>query len=154
MRAFRNWLVHGAAGLACLVPALVDGAVPVPKVSPRTFTGGSALVVVTGSFQVKDRISLTLPASISDGEMTWLQYGSSGSALPNALVTISLDEIGVNVARGRPTATAGGHDCKGQIDVSPTLIKGDVSCKDVVSYDPRTGQMGKVTIEISFTAAS
>ena len=109
---------------------------------------------VTGSFQIDAAIPINTQASISDGEMTWLQYGNSGSEAPEALVTVSTYETGVTVAHGKPTATIGAVDCTGGMEVKKVLVTGHYKCPNVTSYDPRSGQMGTVNIEIDFTATS
>ena len=91
---------------------------------------------------------------ISDGDMTWLQYGASGSEEPNALVTVSTFEVGINAARGKPTAVIEAVKCAGGIEVKEVLVKGHHTCPNVTSYDPRSGQMGTVDIEVDFTATS
>ena len=91
---------------------------------------------------------------MSDGEMTWLQFGDSGSAEPNMLLTVSPYEVGFGVAKGKAIATAGAADCTGDMVVTGVSIIGKYSCKGVSSYDPSTGQMGKVDIEIKLTAQS
>jgi hypothetical protein len=129
-----------------------DGKIPV--VSARTYIAGSAAVTVTGAFQVNADIPINTKASFSDGEMTWLQFGDSGSADPNMLLTVSPYEVGFGVAKGRQIATAGADDCTGDIVVTGVSIIGKYSCKGVTSYDPSTGQQGKVDIEIKLTAQS
>lgn len=129
-------------------------AVKVPVISERYYVGGSAKVKVTGSFQIDHVIPINAKASYSAGDMTWLQYGDSGSEAPNALVTVSTFEIGINAAHGKPTAVIGAENCTGSIDVAASLISGEYKCPNVTSYDPRSGQMGTVDIEIEFTAAS
>jgi hypothetical protein len=126
----------------------------VPIVSARSYLGGSAKVTVTGSFEINEVIPINTAASFSDGEMTWLQYGASGSEAPNALLTISPDEVGLNVGRGKPTATAGADICTGGLQVTANSIKGQYKCPDVTSYDPRSGKMSKVNIQIDLTAIS
>ena len=159
MRPLRYLL--GAAALAIAVAALdwaaIAGAaagVEVPVISARTYVGGSATVTVTGSFQLKAEIPINQQASMSDGEMTWLQYGASGSATGDVLVTVSLDEIGVSVGRDKKVATAGAADCTGRIDVAARLITGHYTCPGVTSHDPREMGLGKVNIEVRFSAAS
>jgi hypothetical protein len=129
-------------------------AVDIPVISQRYYVSGSARVTVSGMFQVDEEIPINVPASYSDGEMTWLQYGVSGDEKPNALVTVSLDEIGINVGRGRPTATAGADSCTGGMQVTDKLVTGHYQCLDVTSYDPGSGKMATVSIEIEFSAAS
>lgn len=81
------------------------------------------------------------PARFSDGEDTWLQYGASGSDAPNALFKVSPTEIGIIVAQGK-------------LDVTAASVSGHYVCKGVTSYDPRSGQMGTVSIDISLTATT
>jgi len=135
-------------------PPPVEPAANVPVISARTYVGGSARVTVTGAFQIDEDIAINKQASISDGEMTWLQYGVSGAETPNALVTVSTTEVGINVARGKPTATIGAESCQGSMEVAATSVTGHYTCKDVTSYDPRSGNMGKIDVDIHFTASS
>ena len=141
--------------------AAADSAAPVnqtaaevPVISKRTYVGGNAKVKVTGSFQIDADIPINTKASISDAGMTWLQYGVSGSEPPEALVTVSTDEVGIMVGRGKQTATIGAADCKGKMEVAATLITGHYTCVGVTSYDPGTGSMGKIDIELTFSAQS
>ncbi len=146
------WVYGIAAGVVGLIAvAMASG---VPKIGARGYVGGSAKVTVTGSFQVSADIPINQQASMSDGEMTWLQFGVSGAAEPNMLLTVSSYEVGFGVARGKAIATAGAEDCKGDMVVAERQINGKYSCKGVTSYDPSTGQMGTVDIEIQFTALS
>jgi hypothetical protein len=141
-----------AAALAAVAPAgTADG---VPTISPRGYVGGSAKVTVSGSFKINADIPINKQASMSDGEMTWLQYGVSGAAEPNMLLTVSSYEVGFGVARGKATATAGAEDCTGDMVVAPQQVHGKYNCKGITSYDPSTGQMGTVDIEIQFVATS
>jgi hypothetical protein len=117
-------------------------------------TAGSAKVTVTGSFQFNEDIPINTQASYSDGEMTWLQYGASGSEAPNALVTVSRDEVGINVGRGKQTATIGAENCSGDMEVTGNSITGHFKCPNVTSYDPVSGQMGTVNIEVNLAATS
>lgn len=133
---------------------LLARTVDVPVISTRYYVGGSATVKVSGSFQIDSVIPINTQASYSAGDMTWLQYGNSGSEVPEALVTVSTFEIGVMVAHGKPTATIGAVDCAGGMEVKEVLVTGHYKCPNVTSYDPRSGQMGTVDIEIDFTAAS
>ena len=134
--------------------AMTVPAVAVPIISARSYVGGSAKVTVTGSFQINEDIPINTQASYSDGEMTWLQYGASGSEAPNALVTISPDEVGINVGRGKQTATIGAEKCSGGMDVTGNSITGHYKCPNVTSYDPLSGQMGTVNIEVDLAATS
>lgn len=153
-----SWTCGIAAGivvvatLAATAPAFTaDG---VPKISLRAYVGGSAKVTVSGAFKINADIPINKQASMSDGEMTWLQYGVSGAAEPNMLLTVSSYEVGFGVSRGKAMATAGAGDCTGDIVVGERQINGKYICKGVTSYDPSTGQMGTVDIEIQFTALS
>ena len=149
----------GVVGAIAVAAALVtagpaQGADRVPTIGARGYVGGSAKVTVTGSFKISADIPINKQASMSDGEMTWLQFGASGADEPNMLLTVSSDEVGFGVARGKATATAGAEDCTGDMVVGEQQINGKYSCKGVTSYDPGTGQMGTVDIEIQFTALS
>jgi hypothetical protein len=129
-----------------------DGEIPV--IGARTYIAGSAAVTVTGAFEIRADIAINTKASFSDGDMTWLQYGDSGSPEPNMLLTVSPYEVGFGVAKGKAIATAGAEDCTGDIVVTGVSIIGKYSCKGVTSYDPSSGQMGKVDIDIELTALS
>jgi hypothetical protein len=148
-----GFLVAFAAGSAAqVVPDSV-----VPAISARTYVSGSVTVVVKGSFQMNQVIEINKPASISDGEMTWLQFGASGSAAGDVLVTYGEgigEGVGIHVGKGKPSATAGTELCTGQLTITATLLTGQYTCPGVVSYDSSTGTMGKVDIEIKFTAQS
>lgn len=129
----------------------------VPVISARTYKGGSATVVVKGSFQVDQAIPINTAASVSDGEMTWLQFGASGSATPNALITYGEgigDGVGVNVGVGRRTVTVGSDICDGAVTITATTMTGHYVCAGATSYDSSTGRMGKVDIDIRFTVQS
>jgi hypothetical protein len=131
---------------------------PVPKLSARTFVSGSAKVTVTGSFQIDTDVAINAPASFGDGEMTWIQFGVSGAAEPNALITYGDQGIGIIVGLGKNTATAepSGEDaaCTGEVTVTATSVAGQYACTGVASYNPGTGKMGKVNITVRFTAKS
>jgi hypothetical protein len=139
--AIATMLLGGAQALAA----------DVPVISTRNYTGGNAIVRVTGSFRFETVIPINSKASISDGEMTWLQYGDSGAESPNALVTVSTQEVGLAIARGKEIATIGAEECTGSMDVTTARVSGNYRCKGVTSYDPRSGAMGKVDIDIQFT---
>jgi hypothetical protein len=117
-------------------------------------------VKVSGTFTIDEEVQLNKQASIGDGEMTWLQYGASGAAEPNALITFTeTKEVGIIVARGKLTSTAGitpGEKslCTGKVEVTPKLISGHYTCRGASSYDPATSKMGKVDIDVTFTAKS
>ena len=130
----------------------------VPKISGRSFVSGSAKVTVTGSFQIDADIAINALASFGDGEMTWIQFGVSGAAEPNALITYGDQGIGIIVGLGKNGATAepSAEDaaCTGEVNVTASLVEGQYACTGVGSYNPTTGKMGKVNITIRFTARS
>jgi hypothetical protein len=146
--------VLGMLAAVLLGSAAVHAADKIPVVSARTYIAGSAAVTVTGAFEIRAEVPINTKASFSDGEMTWLQYGDSGSAEPNMLLTVSPYEVGFGISKGKATATAGAEDCTGDIVVTGVSIVGRYSCRGVTSYDPSTGQMGQVDIEIRLTAQS
>jgi len=131
-----------------------------PPISKREFVEGSVKVKVSGTFTIDEEVQLNKQASFGDGEMTWVQYGASGAAEPNALITFTqMGEVGILVARGKLTSTAGvmpGEKslCTGKTEVTAKLISGHYTCKGITSYDPATSKMGKVDIEVNFTAKS
>src|SRR5678816_2531716 len=47
---------------------------PIPSISNRQFTGGSAKVKVTGSEQIDADVPINTQASISDDGHVWIQY--------------------------------------------------------------------------------
>ena len=150
-----------AAGLVLAALAAPAGAQTpdsiVPVISARQYTSGSANLTIKGSFQIDQNVAINTAASISDGEMTWLQFGISGSALPNLLITYGEDigdGVGVTAGKGKLTVTAGSEFCDGEVEVTATLISGHYTCTGVTSYDAATGRMGKVHVGISFTAKS
>jgi hypothetical protein len=59
----------------------------VPTISSRQFASGSAQVQVSGSVQIDQEVAINPQASFGDGQMTWLQFGVSGSDAPHALIT-------------------------------------------------------------------
>lgn len=129
----------------------------VPEISARQYTGGSAMVIVKGAVQISQEVEINKMASFSAGDMTWLQFGVSGSPEPNVMITYgeSIGEgVGINVGKGRLTVTAGSELCNGQVTITATLLSGRYICTDVTSYDGGTGKMGKVDVEITFTAKS
>ena len=152
-------VVVGMSLVALAVPAssaraqTPDSVVPV--ISARQYTSGSVTVVMKGSLQLNQQVAINTAASISDGEMTWLQFGASGSALPNVLVTYGDgigDGVGITAGQGKVSATAGSELCDGEVTVTATSITGHYTCPGVTSYDSGAFKMGKVDIEITFTA--
>lgn len=150
----------GAALVVCLgVVAPAATAQSYPAISARQYVGGSAKVTVTGSFSYTADIPINTQASMSDGEMTWLQFGAAGSASPNALLTFGNDEVGVSVSRGKAIATASytaraKGECAGKAAVTAKQVSGQYTCRGVTSYDPATGKMGTVNIDVQFSAGS
>ena len=143
------------AGLALMwTSASAHAQGKVPAISKRSYVSGSAIVTVTGGFQVDQEVALNDKASYSDGEMTWLQFGDSGSEAPNALITYSEGEYGIIIGRGKRIATAEPEHCKGKTEVAAAAITGEYNCVGVVSYDAGSGKMAKVDIKIRFTAKS
>jgi hypothetical protein len=131
-----------------------------PPISSRQFTDGSIEVRVTGSQSIDATIPINAQASIGDGEVTWLQYGASGSESPNSLITYTqTGEVGVSVGKGKFIVTAGvtpgeKPQCDGKTEVAPTLITGKYTCRGITSYDAATGTMGKVDVVVAFRAES
>ena len=150
------------SAIALAGPAIPAGAQEsaYPPISKREVVGGSVKVKVTGAFTIDEEIQLSKKGGGGDGEMTWLPYGESGAAEPNVLITFTdTKEVGIVVARGKLTSTAGitpGEKslCTGKVEVTPKLISGHYTCKGVSSYDPVTSSMGKVDIDVRFTAKS
>jgi hypothetical protein len=132
----------------------------VPTISARQFVSGSAKVTVKGSVKIDQEVPINTKASFGDGEMTWLQFGVSGAETPNALITYGeTKEVGITVGRGKFIATGGitpgeAAQCSGKVDVTGALISGHYTCAGIVSHDAATSKMGKVDIEIRFTATS
>ncbi len=126
----------------------------VPVISARTYTGGSIQVKVSGFFEVNGSQDLNKPASITDDGQTWLQYGVSGSPGLDVTVTSNESESGVVVGNGPYTATVGSGDCKITFNVAPAIVSGNFLCAGVTGYNQKTGQMGKVSVEVSFNAKS
>lgn len=131
-----------------------------PDISARQFKSGSVKIVVTGSFSVNADVPLDAQASIGDGEMTWLQFGVSGSAAPQALITYGANkETGIAVGSGKNVATGGmmpgeKPTCTGTVQVTASLISGRYVCKVLSSHDSSTGKLPTVDVEVAFTARS
>jgi hypothetical protein len=143
--------------LPCLVAAQKTSGFP--SISQRSYTGGSAKVTVKGTFTIDADVPLNTKASYSSGEVTWLQFGASGAAEPNSLITYGdTKEIGIQAGKGKQGATAGFFpdeegQCSGTVEVTKTEVIGDYICKGVTSYEPGKG-MGTVDIAVKFTAKS
>jgi hypothetical protein len=127
-------------------------------ISPRTYTGGTVTAKVTGFFDVDGGQTLNVPASLTDEDQTWLQYGVSGSAELDVLFTNSqsMAEHGVTVGLGpySVTTTSTSGECKTEVDVTPVLITGRFSCSGSMGYNNQTREMGEVDVEIEFSADS
>ena len=146
--------------LAAAPPALAQDEQAYPPISAREFTEGSITVTVTGAAKIDAEIPINLPASIGDGEVTWLQYGVSGSDSPHSLITFTqTGEVGVSVGQGKFVVTAGvtpgtKPECDGKTEVVPKLISGNYVCRGITSYDAASGKMGSVDIAVRFKAKS
>jgi hypothetical protein len=131
-----------------------------PPISARQFADGSIEVTVSGAIQIEQEVPINTQASIGDGEVTWLQFGASGSESPNSLITYGeTGEVGVSVGQGKFVATAGvmpgeKPQCEGKTEVTPKLVTGHYTCRGITSHDGATGKMGKVDIAVRFTAKS
>ena len=127
-------------------------------ISSRTYTDGSVKTKVTGFFEVDGSQELNKPASITDDGHTWIQYGVSGAQELNVLFTNAEDlaENGVIIGIGpyTVTATSTSGECRTTFDVKPATIAGHYSCSGSTGYNNKTGQMGKVDIEVDFSAGS
>jgi hypothetical protein len=127
-------------------------------ISARTYTAGGVKARVTGFFEVDGSQELNKPASITDEDQTWIQYGVSGAAELNVLFTNStaMAENGINVSVGpyTVTATSTSGECRTTFDVTPAAVKGHYSCKGSTGHNNKTGAMGKVDIEVDFNAES
>src|SRR4051794_18486971 len=73
-----------------------------PTISQRQYSGGSAKVTVTGATRISQEIPINTQASFGDGTSTWLQFGISGAADPNVLITYGeTKETGIIVGQGK-----------------------------------------------------
>jgi hypothetical protein len=150
-------LAASCLAVAVHVSPATGQASPIPTISNRQFTGGSAQVKVTGSGQIDADVPINTQASIADDGHVWIQYGASGAPTPNLLITVHDGELGFGVGKGKFVVTAsiqegGEAQCTGKTDVTPTLVSGHYTCPGIVSYDAATKAMGKVNIEVTFTA--
>ena len=127
-------------------------------ISPRTYQAGTVTAKVTGFFQVDGTQTLNVPASITDEDQTWIQFGVSGAQELNVLFTNStaMAENGVNIGVGpyTVTVTSTSGECRTKFDVQPKTITGHYSCTGSTGYNNKTGEMGKVDVEIDFAASS
>ena len=145
--------------LSLLAPPLAAQTDGFPTISGRQYTGGSAKVTVTGSTTISQEIPINTQASFSDGESTWLQFGASGAAEPNALITYSqTKETGITLGEGKFIVTGGimygeQPQCSGKVSVTATLISGTYTCSGLTSKQA-SGGMGTVDVKVTFTAQS
>lgn len=156
---FTSTVVAAGTALAIAVSPAHGQTSGYPTISARQYSGGSAKVTVKGAVQFNQEVEINAPASISDGEMTWLQFGASGSESPNALITYGNGEVGVSVGRGKFIVTGGNPpgepaQCPGTTEVTAGAVVGHYVCKGLTSYDAGTGKMSTVDIEVEFTARS
>ena len=139
--------------------AAIEAGIPmsdidIPVVSARTYVSGQMRIDVSGHFDIDGVIELDRVASISDGDYTWLQYGTSGGEAPNATVTIGGGDISVSVAVGRYVATATSTQCEMETDVTPTTVAGHFTCPEVTGYNQEDRSMDNVAIEVEFDAGT
>jgi hypothetical protein len=144
---------------ALMRQAAIEAGLPVsdeeiPVVSERTYTSGRMKIEVGGHFDIDTTLELDRVASISDGDYTWIQYGTSGGDAPNATVTIGAGDIGISVAVGRFIATATTTECEMETDVTPSSVSGRFTCPEVTGYNQVDRSMGDVAIEVEFDAGS
>jgi hypothetical protein len=156
---FSSSAAAAALALAAVASPALGQTGGFPTISARQYTGGSAKLTVKGAVQFEEEVAINTQASISDGEMTWLQFGASGAESPNALITYGNGEVGVSVGRGKFTVIAGNPpgetpQCAGKAEVTASSITAHYTCKGVTTYDSGSGKMGKVDIEVKFTAQS
>lgn len=127
-------------------------------ISTRTYTSGTVKAKVTGFFEVDGSQTLNVPASLTDDDQTWIQYGVSGAQELNVLFTNSqsMAEHGVTIGVGpnTVTATSTSGECRTHIDVQAAQVSGHYSCTGSTGYNNQTGEMGKVDIEVEFSAGS
>ncbi len=157
--AFRSAMLTTALGLAVAANPAGGQSDTVPKISARSFVSGSATIVVRGTVQIDAEVPINTAASFGDGEMTWLQFGDSGSAAPNVGVTFSAYEVGVSVGRGRFVATGGfipgeRSECSGKTEVTASSVTGQYKCVGVTSNEPGGSGSGTVDIDIRFAAST
>jgi hypothetical protein len=154
-----NIVAGSVLGLTALPSAVGGQTSGFPIISQRQYTGGSAKVTVSGSAKIDADIPINTQASYSDGEMTWLQFGASGSEEPNALITYTdIKEIGITVGQGKLTVVGGitpgeKSQCSGKVKVTETEVSGEYTCAGVATHDPAAG-MGKADVKVSFIAKS
>jgi hypothetical protein len=130
-----------------------------PTISGRQYSGGSAKLTVTGSTRISQEVPINTQASFGDGTSTWLQFGVSGAADPNVLITYGeTKETGIIIGHGKFIATGvitpgEKSECSGKATVTGNLITGEYACTGVTSKNA-DGSLGTVNINVSFTAKS
>jgi hypothetical protein len=138
--------------------AVPDGGSEPLVISTRTYTSGSATVKVTGFFEANGSSQLNQPASLTDGDQTWITYGVSGAPELNVGFTNStaMAEHGITIGIGPYTVTAvsTSGECRTNVDVTPALVSGRYDCTGSTAYNKDTRQMGQVDIEVEFSAGS
>ncbi len=139
-------------------PDAPGGGGEVLKISSRTYTSGSATTKISGFFEADGNTELNKPASFTADGQTWIQYGVSGAPELNVLFTNAEDlaENGINIGVGpyTVTATSTSGECRTHFDVQPASVSGHYSCTGSTGYNKDSGQMGKVDIEVDFSAGS
>ena len=126
----------------------------IPVISDRTYKAGYLQLRVSGFFDINANPELDTRASITSDGYTWIQYGASGEAPPNATVTIGNGDMGISAAIERYIATGTTIECEITIEVTPARVSGHYSCPKVTGYNPADGSMGDVKIELDFEATS
>ena len=139
--------------------AAIDAGLPIPDeeipvISDRSYTAGRMQLRVSGFFDINASPALDTMASITSDGHTWIQYGASGEAPPNATVTVGNGDMGISAAIERYIATGTTIECEITIEVTATKVSGHYSCPKVTGYNPVDGAMGDVKIEVDFEATS
>jgi hypothetical protein len=130
----------------------------IPVISERVFSGGSATVDVSGSFELHSTLALTdLALDSSDGVETSLSYEfnrDSGGVSLGFSHREGADGLGLNVNLGPWMATYLGADCSWQVEVTSSTVSGHISCHDISAVNSDDETQGSVDIELDFTADS
>jgi hypothetical protein len=126
----------------------------IPVISDRTYKVGHMNLKVSGFFDINASPALDAPPSITSDGNTWIQYGKSGEAPPNATFTVGNGDMGISVGVGRFVATGTTIECEITTEVTPTRVSGHFSCPKVSGYNMDTRVMGDVKIEADFEATS
>jgi hypothetical protein len=139
--------------------AAIEAGLPMPEeeiavISNRTYTAGYMNLKVSGFFDINANLALDALPSISSDGNTWIQFGKSGEAPPNATFTVGNGDMGIGVGVGRFVATGTTVECEITTEVTPARVSGQLSCPKVTGYSQETRQMGDVKIEVDFEATS